>query len=97
MSEKRYAASLQEQLDKWVAGESLCCRRELGGHVIEECCPDFSCCKPDLLQPVQVRRDFAAADERKRMEYLGMFLGALMATHSDKKVHLVAGEPKAVH
>jgi hypothetical protein len=43
-----------------------------------ECCPDFSCCCPELLQPLEVRQAFAAADEKERMKWLGVFLGAMI-------------------
>ena len=72
-----------DQLAKWVAGESV--------HNDErnECCPDFSCCKPELLAPKDVREKFVAADEEGRMAFLGHFLGAALALAGAAKVHIV--------
>jgi hypothetical protein len=66
--------SCEEQLRRWVDGESV--HRMIEGEEDGECCPDFSCCKPELLQPVEVRKAFAAADDERRYEFLGAFLGA---------------------
>lgn len=47
-----------EQLELWVKGESV--------HNDErnECCPDFSCCKPNLLAPEHERRAFLEASQK---------------------------------
>lgn len=80
----------QEQLDLWVAGESV--------HG-DQCCPDFSCCKPELRADADVRRAFAAASESERYAFLGVFLSAAMALaaseHDDPpSVHIAGrGEP----
>lgn len=58
----------QEQ--EWVAGRSRC-PNDHG-----ECCPDFSCCRPELRWPAWKRRAFAAADQPERERLL---LGALAA------------------
>ncbi len=92
MANKREVlTSCEEQLDRWVAGESLHSdHRGLG----EECCPDFSCCKPHLLQPVEVRRAYKAAGERQRGKLCMMFLGGMLA-HSapDVSVYITDGDP----
>lgn len=72
-----------EQITRWVAGESVC------PNTWDECCPDFSCCVPKLLAPVEIRQAFAAASPADRMKYLGGFLGAAFeAVAPDKKVHI---------
>jgi hypothetical protein len=76
------------QLRRWVAGQSI--HRLVPDVEGGECCPDFSCCRPDLLQPPEVRRAFAAADERGRSRWLGHFLGALL---EGERVH-IAGLPE---
>jgi hypothetical protein len=58
----------QEQLDRWAAGESV--HREGG------CCPDFSCCKPELGAAPEVRQAFVCGSEDVRMGFLGTFLQA---------------------
>jgi len=78
---------VEEQTRRWVAGESV----HNGVRPDGECCPDFSCCRPELLQPVEVRRAFAAADERQQMKFLGHFLGCAL---SGFKVYIVAGDPE---
>jgi len=77
-----------DQLTAWVAGEP--------GHFGAQCCPDFSCCKPEFLQPVEVRRAFQLADESGRKKYLMAFLGAAIAqARPDKRVHITDGsEPE---
>lgn len=59
----------QEQLDRWAGGESV--HRSEGG-----CCPDFSCCKPELAADLDVRRAFVAAGEGERMAFLRTFFQA---------------------
>ncbi len=77
----------EEQLDRWVAGESV--HNEERG----ECCPDFSCCEPSLLAPFATREAFARASDGERAGMLMGFLGAGMAILApDKKVH-IAGDP----
>lgn len=46
---------IEEQLKKWEEGQSL--HNEERG----ECCPDFSCCQPNLLAPSHERQAFAKA------------------------------------
>jgi hypothetical protein len=61
----------QEQLDEWVKGNSI--------HDVErgECCPDFSCCRPELLASQVERLTFNEHPElRDRM--LMKFLGAAL-------------------
>lgn len=70
----------EEQLKSWVEGESI------HNDERDECCPDFSCCRPELLQPVEVRRAFQAGSEKQRNALLMEFLGALLA---GENVHVV--------
>lgn len=68
--------TIDEQLEKWVAGKPIHNRgRPYGG----ECCPDFSCCIPALLAPVETRIAFKNADESTRTKMLGGFLAAMLA------------------
>ena len=85
-------ASIDEQLRLWVEGTSVHHALQRGGH---ECCPDFSCCKPHLLQPIEVRRAFVAADERGRNKFLMVFLGgAISDARPDVQVHITDGNPE---
>lgn len=75
--------SHQEQLDAWVAGRSI--HREFDLEIagrtqpMDECCPDFSCCKPELQAEPAIRQAFAAAGERERRKFLGAFLSLMIA------------------
>jgi hypothetical protein len=60
-----------EQLAEWVKGNSLC-PNDRG-----ECCPDFSCCQPELKADEATRRAFTE-NPQKRNEFCGVFLGAAM-------------------
>lgn len=83
----------EEQVRRWVAGESLHSdHRGIG----EECCPDFSCCRPKLLQPVEVRRAFQAASPQERERLCMAFMGGMLSESlPDVSVHITNGKPKA--
>lgn len=77
------------QLERWVAGESLC------PNTRNECCPDFSCCRPELLAPKVEREAFAAAHGRTREHMLGGFLSEAISTYKpDAKVHIAGMAPE---
>jgi hypothetical protein len=82
-----------EQLQRWVDGESV--HSSLTG----ECCPDFSCCRPELLSTPEFRIAFQEAhqreDEAAVMSMLGSCLGAAFATMGKADEVYVAGLPKA--
>jgi hypothetical protein len=75
-----YDISAEEQLKRWAEGESVHRRIETDGAIMMldgnyyECCPDFSCCRPELLQPLEIRQRFIQASEEERHEYLMTFL-----------------------
>ena len=79
----------QEQLEKWVAGESI------HNHDLDQCCPDFSCCCKDILAPVHERinfkKAFMAKDEKTIFLMLGTFLQR-MAIHESKSDVYLAGQ-----
>ncbi len=79
-----------EQLAAWVAGTP----KHNGATRSEgECCPDFSCCHPELLAPEDERRRFASAAEPVRYSMLMTFLARAIAVMApDAKVH-IAGDP----
>jgi hypothetical protein len=85
----------KEQLDLWVAGNPV--HNGERDDPMSECCPDFSCCCPELLQPVEVREAFRVADEKKRAAFLGSFLGAMIAARApDAKVHIAGSDPEGL-
>lgn len=64
----------KEQLALWAAGESKCKNDR------DECCPDFSCCVPQLQWPEEKRKKFMKAvldgDDGTREKMLMGALGA---------------------
>ena len=89
------------QLEEWVKGNPI------HNTIDEECCPDFSCCKPEFLQPEEIRRTFQEvykkADEEEfnpdfhpyddaKMGMLMSFMGnALNKYVPEKKIHITDG------
>ena len=80
-----------KQLAEWVKGNSI------HNDTRDECCPDFSCCQPELLADEATRTAFEAANDEDRMQFLGMFLGAGMAAMMPEKKVYIAGvdDPEA--
>ena len=90
------------QLDEWVKGNPI------HNDTDDECCPDFSCCKPDYLQPLEIRETFKAvcikADEEEfnpdyhpyddaKMGMLMSFLGGLVSSEfPDKNINIIDGK-----
>lgn len=78
----------EEQLKRWRDGESL--------HNIEtdECCPDFSCCKPELKADQATRNAYYNAWESKNHSLVTEFLmGFLSALANGTKTH-IAGQDR---
>lgn len=75
-----YEESLKYQTDEWVAG------RPWHNTVSDECCPDFSCCRPDMMWDANARRVFASADKVTQRR---MMMGGLQALLADEPVHVV--------
>jgi len=49
-----YNERCSHQLNEWVKGNPI------HNNVDDECCPDFSCCKPKNIQPLNIRETFKA-------------------------------------
>lgn len=82
-----YSKRSDEQLNKWVNGQSI------HNNIDEECCPDFSCCLPDVNTPIKIRKKFADAhyldDEVTTMDMLmGFVSGAFQDEVKNKKVYI---------
>lgn len=88
----------EEQLNKWVDGISV--HNDEDGE--EECCPDFSCCRPQLMATLEQRILFRDHPEH-RTSMLGMFLQAaleLSARESGERlnIHVIhESDNKTVH
>jgi len=78
-----------EQLNKWLAGNSV-----HNNDGCDECCPDFSCCRPELLAPLEEREHFVVSNDLERQRMLMMFLGRLIST-SPNKVHITGPDREA--
>jgi hypothetical protein len=50
----------------------------------DECCPDFPCCKVELLAPREEREKFAGASEDLRAAMLSVFLGRISSTATSR-------------
>lgn len=84
-----------EQILEWQKGNSI--------HNTErdECCPDFSCCRPELLADQMIRNKFVVAslsdDTATVNSMLFDFLGKAISTYEPKKkVYLTDGSRNTV-
>jgi hypothetical protein len=75
---KQAALSCEEQIRRWVAGESI------HNTTRDECCPDFSCCNPSILTPLELRKAFLEGDGQQRNRMLAGFLGGLLRSRGLK-------------
>jgi len=85
-----YKKRYKKQLALWVQGKSIHVHNGI-------CCPDFSCCVPELLAPKEERELFQElylADKHSEYErMLMMFLGRALPLITNKKVYLAGGKP----
>jgi hypothetical protein len=90
-----------EQLQLWAdgklvgLGKAAHVIRKVGKHVVEECCPDFSCCQPELLVSEWLRKEFVKNEEGRERMLMG-FLGSMISSidgkdSKGKKVYLAGG------
>jgi hypothetical protein len=84
----------EEQLRLWVEGKSVHVKVNRKPPDDWECCPDFSCCHPELQQPKEVRKAFVNTTQEKKNELLMFFLGEFIEKCvPDQRVH-IAGQGK---
>lgn len=79
----------EEQLRRWVAGDSVhngLTRRD------GECCPDFSCCMPQMAWPMEKRAAFQAAPEADRHRFLMSGLRDLVDNTPDAGEVVIIGD-----
>lgn len=80
--------TVERQLERWVAGDPV------HNSETDECCPDFSCCRPDLIWPVEDRRKFAEAyinEDSETTHFMCMDALGDLVKSLNEKVH-IAGE-----
>jgi len=79
------ADGCDEQLTEWLKGNPV------HNEIRDECCPDFSCCQPDLLWPEEQRQEFVDAGDEKRNGMLMMALGGLLESQGKRDDTYIAG------
>ena len=82
-----YKERLYKQTLDWLNGKST------HNDIDNECCPDFSCCKPELLVPKEIRQLFYNAEMANNHKIvdrlLSEFLSRLIDSIPSKpKVHI---------
>jgi hypothetical protein len=72
-----------EQLKEWVKGNSI------HNPDRDECCPDFSCCDPELLAPEDERKRFAEGNDELRMQMCMIFLQRIIVKENPEKANKI--------
>ena len=80
-----------EQLTRWLAGERVHVRGTRRGESYR-CCPDFSCCRAELLAPLDQRQAFVDADQSARAKMAMKFLARLIVESTSASVLITDGE-----
>jgi hypothetical protein len=84
-----YKNRLNEQTLNWLKGSPR------HNQIDDECCPDFSCCVPELLAPMEVRQIFYNAelkgDNKTIDRMLGEFLDRMIRHKLPNKKVYIAG------
>jgi len=76
---RTYKQRVEYQIDQWVKGKSI------HNDIENECCPDFSCCKPEFLASEEMRKTFQAANEDQRFSLCGTFLSSAISNYLESK------------
>jgi hypothetical protein len=77
----------EKQLEMWLDGAAM--------HNIEldECCPDFSCCRPELLASEDERKNFVrfykSNNQEGVMEMLAIFFERLVLLETNGTAHVI--------
>lgn len=64
----------RHQLMAWLAGRPFHLRNDALG--IDQCCPDFSCCQPELLVCREIRRAYLTSPQCVRDQFEAVFMAA---------------------
>ena len=92
-----YKKSHDYQLDEWVKGNSIHNYQDKVINIVDEdnnvvktitleggeCCPDFSCCRPDLKWPAELREKFKESNQEVREQLLMMSLNQIAKEYKD--------------
>lgn len=79
-----YRESSKKQLEAWLRGAPA------HNDYADECCPDFSCCNPKNIWPIEMRESFVNATDEEREEMLMSCLSGLVASDD---VYVSKGTP----
>lgn len=63
-----------EQLVDWAAGKPRHLHRT--DNEVDQCCPDYSCCRPELLASPEVRNAFLSSSLENRRRFHVAFIAA---------------------
>lgn len=72
-SQKERKKRAELQVEEWVKGNSQ------HNYIDNECCPDFSCCKPEMLVDEVTRKMFKNGTEKQRESFMYTFLANAIA------------------
>jgi len=79
-----YKERLSKQTLDWLNGNPQ------HNKIDNECCPDFSCCKPELLAPIEIRQLFYNAEINNNHKLVDRLLGEFLS----KMIDYIPSKPK---
>ena len=79
-----YKQRVSLQVKHWADGISY------HNDIDDECCPDFSCCKPEFLADKTIRETFKNANDEQRESLLFSFLGSALSNYFPEKDIFIA-------
>lgn len=79
-----YSERLHKQTLDWLNGDPKHNKTD------DECCPDFSCCNPELLAPKEVREIFYQAEKSGNHKLVDRMLGEFLS----KMIDTIPSKPK---
>jgi len=79
-----YKERLNKQTLDWLNGNPQ------HNKIDNECCPDFSCCKPELLAPIEIRQLFYNAEINNNHRLVDRLLGEFLS----KMIDYIPSKPK---
>lgn len=79
-----YRESAKKQLESWLNGKPN------HNDYSDECCPDFSCCSPQDVWPMEMRERFVNGTEEEREE---MMMACLSTRVTNENVYVSKGIP----
>lgn len=75
------------QLSQWVSGFSF------HNGVDDMCCPDFSCCYPEIVTPLEKRQEFFKLYKEKGSEATIPMIAEFLKAVQGQDIHIIGAEP----